>query len=194
MPKATPSKAELPKKPPKVREVKDAALMAQRVAEYDRLMAIYLDEMEAYEEGQKERDQKKKAAKRGAGKATEAEESGERTPKRSNKSASPSPKQPKPSPSPKQPSSRNATQPTVRQLAAAVTHGRVWPDSRARDAFGVPIRQAPGFCLQDPARMEKQMAWAEDIARFAEQAGVLTATPLYAHGAWCAHRGKPAAC
>ena len=33
MPKVTLSKAVLPKKPPKVREVKDAALMAARIAE-----------------------------------------------------------------------------------------------------------------------------------------------------------------
>ena len=37
--KATPSKAELPKKPPKVRAVADLALMAARFAEYERLLA-----------------------------------------------------------------------------------------------------------------------------------------------------------
>ena len=41
MPKATPSKADLPKAPPRVREIKDEALMVLRVAEYNWLYAIY---------------------------------------------------------------------------------------------------------------------------------------------------------
>ena len=114
MPKATPSKADLPKAPPRVREIKDEALMAQRVAEYDRLYAIYEEEMKAYKEGQYARDQKKKAAKRAAGKAEAAEEGGERgTPKRS----SPSPRQRKPSPSSKEQRTDAAAEPTMAPAA-----------------------------------------------------------------------------
>ena len=182
MPKATPSKAVLPKAPPRVREIKDKALMAQRVAEYDRLYAIYEEEMKAYKEGQQARGQEKKAAKRRAGKAAAAEESGERTPKRSMSSASPSPRQPKPSPSPKQP--KRNMQPTARQLAAAVVSG---------NADVEPARSHAAFSRQDLARRVKQLAWAEGVARFAEQAGVLTAPLLYANGDWCAHHGRPAA-
>ncbi|MDC0525847.1 hypothetical protein OAO87_02515 [bacterium] len=188
MPKATPSKEDLPKAPPRVREVKDTALMAQRVAEYDRLYAIYEEKMKAYKEGQRAGDQEKKAAKRRSGKAAAAEESGERTPKRS--SASPSPRQPTPSPSPKQPK-RNMhaspskqppdAQPMARKLAAAVVSG---------DA---DVEQHAAFSRQDLARRVRQLAWAEDVARYAEQAGMLTAPLLYANGDWCAHRGRPAA-
>ena len=181
MPKATPSKADLPKKPPKVREVKDKALMAQRVAEYDRRIAIYWEEMKEYEAGEKARENKKKAAKRGAGEAAAAEQGAERTPQRSKSSPSPSSKQPTPLPSPKQPK-RNMhashsqqlpdALPTARQLAAAVIPG-----------FN-PAREHAAFEHKDLDRCAKQTAWAEDVAQYAEQAGVLTAPLLYAQGDW----------
>ena len=195
MPRATPSKAELPKKPPKVRAVKDAALMAQRVAEYDRLMDIYNAEMIEYEAGERARENGKKAAKRRAGAAAAAEQGGERTPSRSRSSPSPSPKQPKASPSPKQPK-RNThalpSQPTARQLAAAVMSNVRLPGPPNSRGFDPHVRDHEAFSREDPARQAKQMAWVEDVARFAEQAGVLTAPLLYYGGSWCAHRGKPA--
>ena len=93
MPKATPSKAALPKKPPKPREVKDAALMAQRTAEYERLKAIYNAEMEQYEAGQKAREAEKAGAKRRAGKAAADEQAPKPpTPKSSSKRPPPSSK------------------------------------------------------------------------------------------------------
>ena len=136
MPKATPSKADLPKAPPRVREVKDEALMAQRVAEYNRLYAIYEEEMTAYKEGQQARNLDKKAAKRRAGKtaaevsssAAEAAASARGSPRSSAAphSSAATPRgnvTPQSSSATKQPFKKAkvaATAPSARQLAAAV--------------------------------------------------------------------------
>jgi len=90
MPKSTPSKADLPKKPPKVRPVKDAALMAQKTAEYNRLMEIYEHYMAMYVDGQKARDAAKAGVKRraAAGK-TEAAEAARASTPRSSKDSTP---------------------------------------------------------------------------------------------------------
>ena len=66
MPKATPSKGDLPKKPKPVREVKDAALYEQRVKQYEADLKIYHAAMVEYEKGQKARGAAKAAAKRKA--------------------------------------------------------------------------------------------------------------------------------
>ena len=70
---ASPSKATLPKKPTKPRETKDAALYAQRQAEYQRLLAVYQQEKAAYDAGQRRREADKAAAKRQAAKAAAGE-------------------------------------------------------------------------------------------------------------------------
>ena len=62
MPKATPSKAALPKAPKKPKKTQDVALYAQRKRKYDADFEIYTAAMEIYNEGQKAR----KAAKRKA--------------------------------------------------------------------------------------------------------------------------------
>ena len=72
MPKATPSKAELPRKPEKPRKTQDAALYAQRTKEYKRLLDIYEAEMAEYEKGQKEREKAKAVARREVAKAANA--------------------------------------------------------------------------------------------------------------------------
>jgi hypothetical protein len=73
MPKATPSKPELPKAPPKVRETKDAALFALRKAAYDAAVVKYKAEMEAYiNAGQKEREQRKRKERGAASSAAAA--------------------------------------------------------------------------------------------------------------------------
>ena len=53
MPKATPSKADKPKKPTKPQEVQDAALFAQRKQQYDVDLKKYDAAMAVYKEGQK---------------------------------------------------------------------------------------------------------------------------------------------
>ena len=72
MPKATPSKAELPRKPEKPRQMQDAALYAQRTKEYKRLLDIYEAEMAEYEKGQKEREKAKAVARREVAKVRRA--------------------------------------------------------------------------------------------------------------------------
>ena len=56
MPKATPSKAALPKKPTKPRLVQDEGLNSQRAAEYERALAEWEVDKTAYEAGQQQRD------------------------------------------------------------------------------------------------------------------------------------------
>ena len=66
MPKATPSKADLPKMPTKVRVVQDAALYAQRKAQYDADLKEYNQAMLEYQAGQRARKDAKVAGKRQA--------------------------------------------------------------------------------------------------------------------------------
>ena len=63
MPKASPSKAPLPKKPREPKKVKDVALNTMRVADYQAKLAVYEEEMAAYKEGQRERKADKRSAK-----------------------------------------------------------------------------------------------------------------------------------
>ena len=80
MPKATPSKAALPKKPTKPRLVQDEGLNAQRDAEYKRALAQWEVDKAAYEEGQKQRDRQKRKA-RAQGETEEGgDQGGERGP------------------------------------------------------------------------------------------------------------------
>jgi hypothetical protein len=72
MPKATPSKAELPKAPPKVRETKDASLFALRKAAYDAAYKQYETETKAYNAGQSERDRRKRKERAAASSAAAA--------------------------------------------------------------------------------------------------------------------------
>jgi len=72
MPKATPSMAELPKAPAKARETKDTALYAQRKAAYDAAYEKYQAEMEAYNAGQKEREQQERKERAAASSAVAA--------------------------------------------------------------------------------------------------------------------------
>ena len=146
MPKATPSKADLPKKPAKPRLVQDAALFAQRMQQYDADMAIYEAAMADYAKGKKAREAAKAVVKRKA--AAEEEGGAKKAPRssapvpRSNASSprsqarssvssksSASSKKPlkprqllkaSPRARPKQPA---APQPTSRQLAEAVIPG-----------------------------------------------------------------------
>ena len=53
--KATPSKAPLPKKPTKPREVKNPAINAQRFAQYERELAQWEKDKAVYDAGQFER-------------------------------------------------------------------------------------------------------------------------------------------
>ncbi|EOD40900.1 hypothetical protein EMIHUDRAFT_454126 [Emiliania huxleyi CCMP1516] len=64
MPKASPSKAPLPKKPREPKKVKDVALNTMRVANYKAKMAVYEEEMAAYKVGQRRREADKVAVKR----------------------------------------------------------------------------------------------------------------------------------
>ena len=64
MPKASPSKAPLPKKPREPKKVKDVALNTMRVANYQAKLAVYEEEMAAYKAGQRERKVDKRSAKR----------------------------------------------------------------------------------------------------------------------------------
>ncbi|EOD21117.1 hypothetical protein EMIHUDRAFT_241671 [Emiliania huxleyi CCMP1516] len=63
MPKASPSKAPLPK-PKKPKEVKDVALNTMRVVDYQAKLAVYEEEMAAYKAGQRRREADKVAVKR----------------------------------------------------------------------------------------------------------------------------------
>ena len=94
-----------------------------------------------------------------------------------------------------------APQPTARQLAAAVVPGATgWV--REHPAFEEPndarlvsmthshtaALLSRGLSLTmgpHPTWQVKQIAWAKDIADFADLAGVLTAPSLYQGGAWC---------
>ena len=116
MPKATPSKAELPKKPEKPRKTQDTALYAQRTKEYKRLLDIYEAEMAEYEKGQKEREKAKAAVRREAAKAAkEADAAAKAASKAASKAATPVK-----SPISKSAISKRAAGPSARQLAAAV--------------------------------------------------------------------------
>ena len=64
MPKASPSKAPLPKKPREPKKVKDVALNTMRVADYQAKLAVYEEEMAAYKVGQRERKVDKRSAQR----------------------------------------------------------------------------------------------------------------------------------
>ena len=64
MPKASPSKAPLPKKPREPKKVKDVALNTMRVANYQAKLAVYEEEMAAYKAGQRRRKADKVAVKR----------------------------------------------------------------------------------------------------------------------------------
>mmetsp|Transcript_20955 Transcript_20955/g.68614 ORF Transcript_20955/g.68614 Transcript_20955/m.68614 type:complete len:253 (-) Transcript_20955:229-987(-) len=64
MPKASPSKAPLPKKPREPKKVKDVALNTMRVANYQAKLAVYEEEMAAYKVGQRERKVDKRSAQR----------------------------------------------------------------------------------------------------------------------------------
>ena len=64
MPKASPSKAPLPKKPREPKKVKDVALNTMRVANYQAKLAVYEEEMAAYKAGQRERKVDKRSAQR----------------------------------------------------------------------------------------------------------------------------------
>jgi len=202
MPKASPSKAPLPKIPTKPRETKDAALYAQRQAEYQRLLAVYKEEKAAYDAGQKRRKADKAAAKRHAAKAAAGDAQ--------------APKRAKPEPSSAQspavePEARTdrapspTVGPTARQLAVAVVPNDPRPSYNQRRArpwsyvLGsngervhptAAVRQHPAFVALDPAREAKQNAWSEAVALYAEQAGFLTAPLLYGCGQWCAE-GEP---
>ena len=64
MPKASPSKAPLPKKPREPKKVKDVAVNTMRVANYQAKLAVYEEEMAAYKAGQRRRKADKVAVKR----------------------------------------------------------------------------------------------------------------------------------
>ena len=64
MPKASPSKAPLPKKPREPKKVKDVAVNTMRVANYQAKLAVYEEEMAAYKVGQRERKVDKRSAQR----------------------------------------------------------------------------------------------------------------------------------
>ena len=116
MPKATPSKAELPKKPEKPRKTQDAALYAQRTKEYKRLLDIYEAEMAEYEKGQKEREKAKAAVRREAAKAAkEADAAAKAASKAASKAATPVK-----SPISKSAISKRAAGPSARQCAAMI--------------------------------------------------------------------------
>ena len=187
MPKATPSKAALPAKPTKVRQVKDAALYAQRIAKYDADLIVYEKAMAEYEAGQRVREAAKKAGKRKVSEAAASGEQGEHEGAAVAALAAPRGQSPAPKPAPKEPQTADrsnskrqklAPRPTARQLAAAVIPG----------TFSIQVRDHDAFHECDPSRLAKQTEWAEDIARFAEQAGVLAAPLLLPYGAWCAPR------
>ena len=179
MPKATPSKADLPKMPTKVRVVQDAALYAQRKAQYDADLKEYNQAMLEHQAGQRARKDAKVAGKR---QARAAAASGEQAgPAGSSSSRTLQGKSParKQSPTAEHSSStkrqkKPEPRPTARQLAAGVIPGN----------YG-PFRKHAAFSQPDRAREAKQVAWCEQIAEFAEQAGVLTAPLLYMEGKWC---------
>ena len=194
---ASPSKATLPKKPAKPRETKDAALYAQRQAEYQRLLAVYEQEKAAYDAGQRRRRADKAAAERQEAKAAAGEAQAPTCAKPEPSSA------PSPTVGPTA-AAVQAKEPTARQLAAAVvpssTGGELTMAKLVNRDFGGcvlgsngdlvdptdAVRQHPAFAALDPARRAKQNAWSEAVALLAEQAGFLTAPQLYGCGKWCA--------
>ena len=81
MPKASPSKAPLPKKPREPKKVKDVALNTMRVANYKAKLAVYEEEMAAYKAGQRRREADKVAVKRRLS-ASDAEPAAKRSTRR----------------------------------------------------------------------------------------------------------------
>ena len=160
MPKATPSKAELPKKPEKPRQTQDAALYAQRTKEYERLLEIYEAEMAEYEKGQKEREKAKAAVRREAAKAAkEADAAAKAASKAASKAATPVK-----SPISKSAISKRAAGPSARQLAASISTVNTF-------------EQDPRFMAANAARQVKQNAWVNEVALYAEQGQFLGSNP-----------------
>jgi hypothetical protein len=175
-------------KPTKVRQVKDAALYAQRIAKYDADLIVYQKAMAEYKSGQRVREAEKQAGKRKVSEAAASAQQGEHEGAAVAALAAPRGQSPAPKPAPKESQTADrsnskrqklAPRPTARQLAAAVIPG----------TFSMEVRDHVAFTdCGDPSRLAKQTEWVEDIARFAEQAGVLTAPLLWPYGAWCAPR------
>ena len=124
MPKATPSKAELPKKPEKPRKTQDTALYAQRTKEYKRLLDIYEAEMAEYEKGQKEREKAKAAVRREAAKAAKEADAAAKAASKAASKAMSKAATPVKSPISKSAISKRAAGPSARQLAASISTGK----------------------------------------------------------------------
>jgi len=212
MPKASPSKAPLPKIPTKPRETKDAALYAQRQAEYQRLLAVYKEEKAAYDAGQKRREADKAAAKRHAAKAAAGDAQAPKRAKPEPSSAQSPAVEPEArtdrAPSPtvgptaaavqaKEPTARHwtlpfdrctlppAQEPTARQLAVAVVPNDPWPSYNQRRARPwSDVLGSNGERVHPTAAVRQHPAFvALDPAREAKQNAWSEAVALYAEQA-----------
>ena len=171
MPKATPSKAELPKKPKKPALVKDPEINATRQSDYEKQLADYTKAMAAYAHAQAERKAEKRKKPR-----TSLESEGltftslesEGLTFTASPAVSPAAKTPAASPAAKPGCKRRLVcgraEPTMRQLCAAVRPGYTVFGNTDTDSF-------PSFVAEDPARLQQQTAWAEAIGAFAERCG-----------------------
>jgi hypothetical protein len=184
MPIATPSKAPLPRKPPKVRITRDVALLAQRTAAHTLALATYEAEMVVYNDGQAAREAAKKKNKRaktsGPPAADESRmviESSEVGASRSAAASAAAMIETAPAlvgmaaSLPVQQAGLlasavgDAAAPSLRRLAAGVVPGRGPRQGVEHDSF----------FDENPDRLLKQEAWAEDVACYADQCGYATA-------------------